>query len=226
MTDAGVVYNTHGPSDRYPSDVLTYVILITYYEISYFVNSHIMASDNTHWKSLCLARKQKQFLSIPKQWLIPDNNCINVLQVPYTCGMLSPKEIEITDTTDLNLLLTKLSTAEWSSLQVTTAFYKRAIIAHQLVRFCFLCIPCQSIGSRFLCQTNCLTEIFVDRALERARYVDDHLRRTGKPIGPLHGLPISLKDQFSMKGLETIMGVSDLASSTLVCSSNTFHNLN
>ena len=28
----------------------------------------------------------------------------------------------------------------------------------------------------------------------------------GEPMGPLHGLPISLKDQFTMKGLETIMG--------------------
>ena len=26
-------------------------------------------------------------------------------------------------------------------------------------------------------------------------------------MGPLHGLPISLKDQFTMKGLETIMGI-------------------
>ena len=55
-------------------------------------------------------------------------------------------------------------------------------------------------------QTNCLTEIFVDRALARAKEVDDFLAATGKPIGPLHGLPISLKDQFTLKGLETIMG--------------------
>lgn len=27
-------------------------------------------------------------------------------------------------------------------------------------------------------------------------------------MGPLHGLPISLKDQFTMKGLETIMGTN------------------
>jgi len=51
-----------------------------------------------------------------------------------------------------------------------------------------------------------LTEIFVDRALARAKEVDDYLKATGKPIGALHGLPISLKDQFPIKGLETIMG--------------------
>ncbi|SLM36454.1 vitamin d3 hydroxylase-associated protein [Lasallia pustulata] len=33
-------------------------------------------------------------------------------------------------------------------------------------------------------------------ALKRAEYLDQHLERTGTPIGPLHGLPISLKDCF------------------------------
>ena len=33
-------------------------------------------------------------------------------------------------------------------------------------------------------------------AIERATYLDDYLTRTGKTIGPLHGLPISLKDCF------------------------------
>jgi amidase len=30
--------------------------------------------------------------------------------------------------------------------------------------------------------------------------------KTGKTVGPLHGLPVSLKDQLCMKDLETIMG--------------------
>lgn len=55
-------------------------------------------------------------------------------------------------------------------------------------------------------QTNCLTEIFVERALKRAKDIDDYKARTGKVMGPLHGLPVSIKDQFAMKGLETIMG--------------------
>jgi amidase len=69
---------------------------------------------------------------------------------------------------------------------VTTAYYKRAIVAQQVV--------------------NCLTEIFVDQALARAAKLDAHLKETGKVVGPLHGLPISLKDQLCMKGLETTMG--------------------
>lgn len=42
-------------------------------------------------------------------------------------------------------------------------------------------------------QTHCLTEAFFDRALERAKHLDEILEKTGKPLGPLHGLPISLK---------------------------------
>lgn len=55
-------------------------------------------------------------------------------------------------------------------------------------------------------QTNCLTEILFDSALERARELDAHLERTGKLLGPLHGLPISLKEQFDIKGVESTMG--------------------
>ncbi|KAL6301007.1 general amidase [Sparassis latifolia] len=139
------------------------------------------------WKTICTSRKEKQNDSIPPEWLIetPADYQSNILEIPSTCGLLTPHELEITDT-DIEVLLHKLRSAEWSSTEVTTAFYKRAIIAHQL--------------------TNCLTEIFVPRALARAKEVDDHLRTTGMPIGSLHGLPISLKDQFSIKGLETIMG--------------------
>lgn len=51
-----------------------------------------------------------------------------------------------------------------------------------------------------------MTEIFIERALARAAELDAHLKATGKVVGPLHGLPISLKDQLRVKGLETTMG--------------------
>lgn len=62
------------------------------------------------------------------------------------------------------------------------------------------------IITRIPAQVNCLTEIFVERALARAKELDERLQATGKTIGPLHGLPISLKDQLCMKGLETTLG--------------------
>lgn len=65
-----------------------------------------------------------------------------------------------------------------------------------------------------LAQVNCLTEVFIDRALERAAGLDAHLKEHGTVVGPLHGLPISLKDQFPVKGIETTMGeVHDISMS-------------
>jgi len=53
---------------------------------------------------------------------------------------------------------------------------------------------------------NCLTEIFIEKALQWASERDRQLKETGRVAGPLHGLPISLKDQICMKGLDTVMG--------------------
>lgn len=70
--------------------------------------------------------------------------------------------------------------------QVTLAFCKTAAIAHQI--------------------NNNLHEIFFEQALQRAEELDMHYREVGTTVGPLHGLPISLKDQFHVKGIDTTMG--------------------
>jgi amidase len=41
-------------------------------------------------------------------------------------------------------------------------------------------------------------------ALARAKALDEYLEKNKKPVGPLHGLPISLKDQFRIKVGETL----------------------
>lgn len=55
-------------------------------------------------------------------------------------------------------------------------------------------------------QTNCLTETFFDEAKSRARQLDK-LRQNGKLAGPLHGLPISLKDSFQVAGTQATLGL-------------------
>jgi amidase len=79
---------------------------------------------------------------------------------------------------------------------------QRAAIAHQL--------------------TNCLTEVFFDDALKRAAELDAHLDAKKPPLGPLHGVPVSLKDTFKIRGYDTSIGIAALcfkpatANSTLV----------
>lgn len=43
-------------------------------------------------------------------------------------------------------------------------------------------------------------------ALQRAKELDKHLQETGGLIGPLHGIPVTLKDQFNLKGYDTTLG--------------------
>ncbi|KAF8137574.1 amidase signature domain-containing protein [Boletus edulis] len=134
------------------------------------------------WRTLCKVQEWK--ISVP-----PDTSA-DVRSVTEDCGLLSPRELDIIDlgTKDVSVLVRLLADKHsgYTSVEVTTAYLKSAIIAHQV--------------------TNCLTEIFVEHALYRAREVDQYMVERGEPMGPLHGLPISLKDQFTMRGLETIMG--------------------
>jgi amidase len=51
-----------------------------------------------------------------------------------------------------------------------------------------------------------LHEIFFDAAIADAQRLDTYFNENKKPVGPLHGLPVSLKDQFHVKGVETTMG--------------------
>lgn len=87
------------------------------------------------WKDLVADKRRRQAESIPKRWHItpPPASKLDVISTPEEVGLLTPKEIEITCTTDVSAILQKLANAEWSSVEVTTAYYKRAIIAHQLV---------------------------------------------------------------------------------------------
>lgn len=87
------------------------------------------------WKAKAAVRKAQQEREIPDEWRISavPATKLNVMDVPATCGLLSEKEIMITETDDVELLLRKLAGGEWTSLEVTLAYYKRAIIAQQLV---------------------------------------------------------------------------------------------
>ncbi|OAP55797.1 hypothetical protein AYL99_09949 [Fonsecaea erecta] len=129
---------------------------------------------------------------IPAEWSIsiPEDDD-NLLQLPRTCSLLSQRELEITENYDSVALLAKIHARVYSSVEVTRAFCKRAAIAQQAL--------------------NCLTEIFFDQALERAAYLDDYINRTGKPLGPLHGLPIALKDSINVAGIDSTIGMAAFA---------------
>jgi len=51
-----------------------------------------------------------------------------------------------------------------------------------------------------------LTEVVFDEALKEAAKLDQYYRTHGKLIGPLHGVPVTLKDQFDVKGIDSTIG--------------------
>ncbi|KZT52953.1 amidase [Calocera cornea HHB12733] len=104
---------------------------------------------------------------------------VDVTGIPETCGLLTEKELEITEL-DATGLCAKLAKGELTAVETVTAYGKRAAIAHQLV--------------------HCLVDFFLDEAIERAKELDEYFAREGKVVGPLHGLPISIKEQVPVKG--------------------------
>lgn len=80
-------------------------------------------------------------------------------------------------TADATRIVQQIGAGTWSAEEVLTAFAKVAVAAQDL--------------------TNCLTEIFIDEGLARARELDAHFRATGTVVGPLHGLPVRRRDRRS-----------------------------
>ncbi|KAF8306763.1 amidase [Clavulina sp. PMI_390] len=139
------------------------------------------------WKDIS-ALKQQQRDSLLKWKLDPkllDDKILDVTHIPAESGILDQLELEITDS-NAETILKKLAEGVWTSEDVTVAFCKRASIAQQL--------------------TNCLTEICFDDAIARAKELDAMFKDTGKLAGPLHGLPVSIKDNFKIKGLDSTLG--------------------
>ncbi len=133
------------------------------------------------------ASKVPESLWLPD--LILDNPPKNATSVPRDCGLLTPEELDITENYDAVALAEAIASKKFTAVAVATAFSKRAIIAHQLTR--------------------CLTEWFMDEAIEQAKGLDEYLEKTGKTIGPLHGVPLSVKEHQPIKGHYTALGFLD-----------------
>ncbi|KXN86624.1 Fatty acid amide hydrolase 1 [Leucoagaricus sp. SymC.cos] len=88
-------------------------------------------------------------------------------------------------------IVSRIKRGEWTATQVLEAYITRAKVAQD--------------------QTNCLTEVMFDWAKERARALDAEFAMTGVLKGPLHGVPMSIKEQFEIIGFDTSVGFTTWA---------------
>ncbi|WOO85994.1 Putative amidase [Vanrija pseudolonga] len=129
--------------------------------------------------------------TIPAAYRLPKNTKLakNVTGVLSTSGILSAAELAIVEL-DATRLAEALAARKYTAVEVTTAYVKAAAIAQQV--------------------TNCLVELFAPEALERAAWLDAELERTGVPVGPFHGVPVSIKDHLDVKGHDSPSGFLDM----------------
>lgn len=158
-----------------------------------------MATTSTeNWEAKVVRKQAALQQLIPEAWRVPEPitsqlkwpleghpNRLIEWDIIRKTGILTDKELSITEDYTVPQLLQNLASGDLTAFDVTTAFSKRASIAGQF--------------------TNCLTETFFDEALEKAKSLDQ-MRSAGKLAGPLHGLPISLKDSFQRIGSESTIG--------------------
>ncbi|KZT27702.1 amidase [Neolentinus lepideus HHB14362 ss-1] len=100
-------------------------------------------------------------------------------------SQLTDREKEIVHC-DATSLVQRLASRRYTAVEVIHAYCHVATISQEL--------------------TNCLTEIFFDEAIARAAELDRHLKDTGEVLGPLHGLPVSIKDHIYVRGYDTSTG--------------------
>lgn len=142
------------------------------------------------WQQRANAARERREKQIPDEYRIPKDkmpaeSVKDVSNFPKESGLFTAEELEITEST-APVLLKGIEERKWTSVEVTKAFCKRAAYAQQL--------------------TNCLSEMFFDSGIAQAKELDDYYEREGKLKGPLHGLPISIKDNHHLKGTTAGVG--------------------
>ncbi|KAF8001109.1 hypothetical protein HF325_004898 [Metschnikowia pulcherrima] len=143
------------------------------------------------YKDIALKKRQQRDTQFKKEWLVPESQLPNANTKDVSTwiedsGVLSKSEQEITSAL-AETIVENIKAKKWRAVEVVKAFCHRASVAHQL--------------------TNCLSEVFFDAAIKQAEELDLFQKESGKTLGPLHGLPIAMKDNFNIKGEATTVGI-------------------
>lgn len=88
----------------------------------------------TAWKDVVADKQQRLDATIPQEWRldVPKPEDGNVLSYPSKSSIMTADELSITESSAAEIVK-KIAAGKLTSVAVTTAFCKRAAMAHQLV---------------------------------------------------------------------------------------------
>ena len=95
-----------------------------------------MAAVDENWETVSHVKRQGLAAAIPAKWIIPAKilpaeTYADVATFPTDSGWFTKRELEILST-DAAKIVRRLSSAAWTSEEVTLVFCKAAAAAHQL----------------------------------------------------------------------------------------------
>ncbi len=82
-----------------------------------------------NWETIRDRKLKEQRLQLRQEWLIPESqlpsdNVSDVTDIPRTCGILSSRELKITDSYDARGLAEAIRAKIYTAVEVTAAFCK------------------------------------------------------------------------------------------------------
>ena len=145
--------------------------------------SRILAEVPQHFVHSSLAFSTTEAVDTMDIPTFSKTNPARVIDVPDR--LLSASELAITALKAEEIPLA-IAAGKYTAVEVLDAFTHRAVIAHQLL--------------------HCCLSFMYPAALKRAKELDESFARTKTLVGPLHGVPLSVKEQCRIKGTETTCG--------------------
>jgi amidase len=153
----------------------------------------VQQNGGASWQIKVANKRASEYAKIPKAWRLDpqflsndETSAVSVMGVPAKSGILTTAELDITEKYSAVRLAKAVQSGSIKAVDVATAFCKRAAIAQQLL--------------------SCLTETMFEDAIKRGEYLDQYLVEHKRPVGPLHGVPVSLKDMFNYVGVASTSG--------------------
>ncbi|KAL8993932.1 MAG: hypothetical protein Q9188_007204, partial [Gyalolechia gomerana] len=155
------------------------------------------------WQAAARAKVKDIHSRIPKEWVLSDIDLENAKKQRNLTGAfieqyLDDDEKDIVGNDSVRLV-EKIKCQEYTAVDVTRAYYCQTNS-----------MPGGTADDGHNCadsaKNNCLHEIMFDFAIQTAVGLDRYYAENGIVKGPLHGLPVSLKDQFHVVGYDTTMG--------------------